>query len=164
VPTTPDHVAAPLSARTTRWDSPAMKPAALIVSAVVTLALVACGGQSQQEKATSKVCDARDSIAKQVDTLKGLNLSNATKSQVQSSLTTIRDDLEEIAGAQGGLNDERKRQIQQANQKFQSEVTDIASTLGSTTSLEQAKTRLTTAVQQLSSSYQKTFAQVDCSG
>ncbi|HEU4975781.1 MAG TPA: hypothetical protein VFT50_11870 [Baekduia sp.] len=144
-----------------------MKPTVLLVLVLpllVTFALGACGGQSKQEKATSQVCDARDSIAKQVDTLKGLTLSTATTDQVRTSLTTIRDDLQQIASAQGNLNDQRKAQVQQANTAFKSQLKDITSTLGSSTSLQQAKSKLQTALQQLAASYQKTFAKVDCSG
>lgn len=141
-----------------------MKPITLTAALAPVLAAVAlgCGGQSDQEKATSKVCDARDSIAKEVDTLKGMTVSNATKAQITDSLQTIRGDLTQIADAQGDLNAERKDQVQKANETFKAEVRNIATTVGSTTSLEQAKSQLTTALQQLATSYESTFAKVDC--
>lgn len=140
-----------------------MPRVAVLITLLVALVVAACGGQSKEQKATSQVCNARDSIAKQVDTLSGLTLSTASLSQIQSSLKTIGDDLKTIANAQGDLNSQRKAQVQQANQKFTSQIQSIASSLGSSTSLSQAKGQVQTALQQLADSYKKTFALVDCS-
>jgi Tfp pilus assembly protein PilP len=135
----------------------------LLLGALVAVALGGCG-QSKEDKAQSQVCDARADISKQVDTLKGLTISTATTDQITKSLSAIRDDLSKIAGAQGDLNDERKAQVQSANQQFSSQVRDVVSSVGQSLSLGSAKQQLTTALQQLATSYQQTFAKVDCSG
>jgi hypothetical protein len=138
-----------------------MKPL-IIVPVIAALALGACGGQSSEDKAKKQVCDARADISKQVDTLKGLTPSTATTTQIQDSLKAIANDLKQIKDAQGNLSDQRKSQVQEANQAFQSQVKDIASSLGTTTSVSDAKTQLAAAFQQLATTYQQTFAKVDC--
>jgi hypothetical protein len=140
-----------------------MRPIASVTPLAVALALASCGGQSKQDQAQSQVCSARADISKHVDTLKGLTRSTATTSQVKTSLQAIRDDLAKIRDAQGDLKGTRKEQAQQANDAFVSEVKDVASTLVSTTSVEDGKARLSTAMQQLASSYQQAFAKIDCS-
>ena len=127
------------------------------------LALGACGGDSKEDEAKTQVCDARADLSKQVDSLQNTTLSSATTSQIKDSLTAIGDDLTKIKNAQSDLDDQRKSQVQQANQAFESQLKAISETLGSTTSLSDAKTQLTQAFQQLGSAYKDTFAKVDCS-
>ena len=136
--------------------------AVALTLALGSLGLVACGGTSKSDKAKSQVCSARDDISKQVDTLKGLTLSTATAGQITSSLQAIGNDINKIRGAQGDLSGDRKKQVQDANQAFESSVKDIASSLSKTTSLSDAKTQLSSALQQLATSYQQTFAKIDC--
>jgi Tfp pilus assembly protein PilP len=126
------------------------------------LALGACG-ESSQDKAKSTVCDARADIGKQVDQLKGLTITTASVAQVQQGLKAINDDLSKIKDAQGDLSDDRRQQVQTANQAFAGQLKNIASTLGSGLTLSTAKTQFTSALQQLSSAYQQTFAKIDCS-
>lgn len=138
-----------------------MKPIVAMTPLIAAVALAGCG-KSAADKAQSKVCDARADISKQVDTLKGLTPSTATTDQITSSLKAIGNDLKKIAGAQGDLNDKRKNEVQQANQAFASQVKQIVSTVGTSTSVNDAKAKLTTAFQQLATTYQQTFAKVDC--
>ena len=139
-----------------------MKPVAVAL-ALAALGLAACGGgDSKEEKATNQVCAARDDIQKQVNTLKDLTISTATTDQITKSLQAIGSDLTKIKNAQGDLNDERKKEVQQANKDFESSVKGIASDLGSSTSLSDAKTKLSAALDQLANSYKQTFAKIDC--
>jgi hypothetical protein len=136
---------------------------ALAVAVAAALGLGACGGTSKADKAKNNVCDARADISKQIDTLKGLTISTATTSQIRSSVQAISDDLKTITESHGDRNDERKSQVQQANEQFTAQVKDLASTIGRSTSLSSARTQLTSAFQQLGTTYQQTFAKVDCS-
>ena len=142
-----------------------MRPAAftafLAVALIVAFAATGCG-QSKEQKATDQVCSARADISKQVNTLKGLTVSTATTDQIRTSLQAIRDDLAKIADAHKDLSGERKQQIQAANQEFSSQIKSIASDLGTSLSLSSAKDQLTSALQQLGSTYQKTLARIDC--
>jgi hypothetical protein len=140
-----------------------MKPTRIVATLALALALAACG-QSKEEKATSQVCDARADISKQVDTLQNLTVSTATTSQIKTSLTAIKDDLGKIKDAQGDLNDQRKSQVQQANDAFATQIKSIGSDLVSTLSLSQAKGQLKTGLEQLAATYKQTFAKIDCSG
>ena len=134
----------------------------LLLALVAGLGLSACG-ESKEDKAKSTVCDARADISKQVDQLKGLTVSTVTIDGVQSSLKAIRSDLSKIADAQGDLSGDRRQQVQDATKTFTSQVQSIAGSVGTSTSLSDAKAQLTSALQQLGAAYKQSFARVDCS-
>ncbi|MGZ4279432.1 MAG: hypothetical protein ACXVFK_18335 [Solirubrobacteraceae bacterium] len=136
--------------------------APILLALVAVLALGACG-QSKQDKAKNTVCDARADLSKQVDHLKSLTISTATTSDVQQSLKAIGDDLNKIKNAQGDLADQRRKEVQAANQAFTSQVQAVVSNVGKNLSLSNAQAQLTAAVQQLATAYQQTFAKVNCS-
>ena len=135
----------------------------LAVALLLLAAVAAAGcGESDEEKAQNQVCDARDDIQTQIDDLSSLTLSTATADAVEENLSAIQDDLQEIANAQGDLNEDRRQQVESANKEFKSQLDSIASGLTSNLSLSGAQQKLTDAVQQLSSSYKETFAAIDC--
>jgi hypothetical protein len=139
-----------------------MKPSIVVLLPLfATLALSACG-ESKQDKAKGTVCDARADLSKQVDKLKGLTVSTVTADGVQSSLNAISSDLSKIAGAQGDLSADRRKQVQDATKTFTSQVQDIAGSVGKSTSVSDAKAQLTSALQQLGDAYKQSFAKVDC--
>jgi hypothetical protein len=129
---------------------------------VAALALGACG-ESKQDKAQSTVCDARADIGKQVDKLEGLTISTASASAVQESLKAINSDLSKVRDAQGDLSDDRRQQVEAANKTFTSQLQSIAASLGSSTSLSEARSQLSSALQQLATAYKQSFAGIDCS-
>jgi len=130
---------------------------------VVMLALVlgACG-ESEEDKALNTVCDARDDIGKQVDTLKGLTPATVTTDAVTQSLDAIKTDLDDIAGAQSDLSSDRRSEVETANTAFKSSVEGIAAELGTSLSASDAKAAVVTALQQLGASYEETFAPLNC--
>jgi hypothetical protein len=134
----------------------------LVIGLVLATGLGACG-ESDEEKAQNEVCDARADIQKQVDELSGLSLETATLDGVQKNLTAIRDDLKTIGEAQGDLTDERKQQVESANKEFTSQLRSIASDIGRSLSVADARTQLESALDQLASAYKQSFATVDCS-
>jgi Tfp pilus assembly protein PilP len=139
----------------------AMKRSLSIVLLLGTL-LSACG-ESDEEQAQDAVCDARAGIQKQVDELSGLTLDTATAASVGDSLIAIRDDLEQIAEAQGDLNDERKQEVESANKEFTSQLQSITKELTTSLSASGAKEQFQAAVTQLADTYRQSFAGVDCS-
>jgi hypothetical protein len=139
-----------------------MKHSIALLLLVAGLAVAACG-ESEQDKASTKVCDARADIKKQVDELSGLTITTATVDGVTANLKAIRSDLGKIADAQGSLNDDRKKQVQSANQAFKAQMTSLAASVGKSLSLADAESQLRTALAQLSDSYKKTLGQIDCS-
>ena len=139
-----------------------MKPSISAVAVLLAAVLALGCGQSKEEKASKQVCNARTDLQKQVDQLAGLTAATATADGVKANLQAIRDDLSKIADAQGDLNDARKKQVQEANQKFTSQLKSIAGDLGTSVSAGEAKTQLQDATQALSASYSDSFAQVDC--
>jgi hypothetical protein len=132
--------------------------------AVVMLAcfVAACGGDSKEEKAQDKVCDARASISKQVDTLKALTPATVTTDAVTKSLQTIRNDLSDIADARSDLNSDRRSEVEAANQAYAGSVRSIASQVVTSLSASDAKAALVTSLQQLATSYDKAFSRVKC--
>ena len=140
-----------------------MKHSIAVLLLVAGLAVAACGGESKSDKASSKVCDARADIKKQVDELRGLTITTATVDGVTANVQAIRTDLGKIADAQGDLNAERKKQVQSANEAFKAQMTSLVASVGKSLSLEDAGSQLKTALTQLSDSYQKTLGKIDCS-
>jgi hypothetical protein len=137
----------------------------IIASILLVLAggLLAACGQSKADKAESQVCDARDDIAKQVKDLQGLTLTTATTKQVTDSLQAIQSDLKTIADATGDLSDERRKQVQEANDQFKAKMDQIRTDFGSKLSIQSAATQAKAALQQLAESYRSTFGQLACS-
>jgi Tfp pilus assembly protein PilP len=127
------------------------------------LLLAAGCGQSSEDKAKKQVCNARADIQKQVNELKNLTLATATTSGIKNNLTAIENGLKQIKDAQGDLNSERKSQVKQATQEFESQLTSIVQSVGSSTSLSAAATQLQSAVKQLASSFEQSLAKVNCS-
>lgn len=141
---------------------PRTLPRLLVTLAIVPAAVAGCG-DSQEDKATAQVCDARDDIAKQVKSLEGLTISTATTSQVADALGAIRDDLSKISDARADLSDERRKEVEQANDAFTSTLRDTAADVGRSISLEDAASTIEGAIQTLAASYRDTFGQIDCS-
>ena len=143
-----------------------MRLTAALLSVLAVFALAACGksnSSSKQDQAKTTVCSAIDDIGKQVDTLKGITISTGTLDQIQTSLKAIDDDLKKIAGARNDLTGDDKKQLQDANQQFVSQIQSIASSLVKSTSLSEAKTQAKAALTQLSDAYKNTFAKFSCS-
>jgi hypothetical protein len=134
----------------------------LVIALLLGTLLGACG-ESDEEQAQDAVCDARASIQNQVDELSGLTLDTATVAAVGDSLRAIRDDLGQIAEAQGDLNDERKQEVESANKEFTSQLQSIAKNLTSSLSVSGAKEQFQAAVNQLTDAYRQSFGGVDCS-
>jgi hypothetical protein len=138
-----------------------VKRSTILMLMSAALALAACG-QSQEEKATTQVCDARADVAKQVDELRGLTLSTATVDGVTANLKAIRDDVGKIADAQSDLSGARRDQVKAANQAFAEQVRSIAQNVGRSLSIADAETQLKDATTQLASTYKQTLGRIDC--
>jgi uncharacterized protein YjbJ (UPF0337 family) len=140
-----------------------MRPSIALASlaVVAALAIGACG-ESKEDKAKKAVCDARADISKQVNQLKSLTISTATTDDVQQSVRAINSDLSKIKDAQGDLSDDRRQQVEAATKTFTSQVQSIIESVGSSTSVRDAATRLTSATQQLATAYEQSLAPIDC--
>src|SRR3954447_11634017 len=143
-----------------RWESH-VKRSTIVMLLSAAIAVAACG-QSQQDKATAKVCDARADVQKQVGELRGLTLATASVDGVSQNLKAIRDDLGKIADAQSDLSDDRRQKVAGANKAFTDQVKSIAQNVGRSVSVEDSKTQLKDAMTQLSSAYKQTLGQIDC--
>jgi hypothetical protein len=74
----------------------------------------------------------------------------------------IRNDLKDISGAQSELSSDRRSEVEAANKAFASSVKGIASQVLTSLSASDAKAALVAALQQLKTSYEETFAPLNC--
>ena len=139
-----------------------MKRCVPVLLGVLALLLAACGGQSDQDKATNDVCAARADIKKNVDELQNLTIGTATADQIQSNLNGIRDGFVKIGDARANLDGAQKRQVEKANEAFQSDVRKLVDDLGKSTSLNDAAAQLKTDITALASAYQESLGPINC--
>ena len=147
----------------TTWSSRArrLRVGLLVAPLLVAATAVGCG-ESAAAKAQTQVCDARADLKKQVDTLAALTPATATRDAVSGALDAMKNDLKQISGAQGDLNDERKQDVESANQEFSAQVKAVAADVGSSVSLSEAKASVQSAGKDLASAYQQSFASIQC--
>jgi hypothetical protein len=138
-----------------------MRTACGAVIVLLAFAIGACG-ESSADKAQTAVCDARADMSKQVDELKAMTPATVTTDAVKENLTAIRNDLKDITAAQSDLSDDRRSEAEAANKTFSSSVRSIVGELGTSLSASDAKSALTAALQQLATTYQSTFAPLNC--
>jgi hypothetical protein len=134
-----------------------------LVALPLAAALLGGCGSSAEDDARTQVCAARDDIAEHVDELKALTVTTATTDQIGTSLNAIRDDLKQIQDAKGDLSDTRREDLEAANAAFGAAMRDTAAAVGRSISVEGAKADADQAFQQLASSYESSFGQLDCS-
>ena len=152
-----------------------MRSALLAIAAVtIALALGACGDSSDETPASTAattgdaaaaqttVCNARDDIGKQVDELKSLTPATVSRGAVTESIAAITKDLDTISNAQGSLSGERRSELEAANKEFKAAVKETAAQVVTSVTASDAKASLVSALQQLGTSYQETFASLDC--
>ena len=139
-----------------------MRTACSVLAVVMLVFALGACGESDEEKAQNKVCDAKADIAKQVDELKSLTPATVTSDGVTQNLDAIKTDLKDISDAGSDLSSDRRSEAEAATKEFTSSVEGIASDLGSSLSAADAKAQLVTELNQLAASYQKAFAPITC--
>jgi cell pole-organizing protein PopZ len=133
-----------------------------ILAGLLAALLVACG-ESEEEKAQDRVCDARADIEKRVDDLAGLTITTASIDDVTNNLKAIRDDLETIAAEREDLAPEQQDAVDQAAKRFQTELETAAKDVVSgAASGEEAGARIGAALDDLAKSFREAYGPVDC--
>lgn len=140
---------------------PVVRTLLLIAALAAGLVLAACG-ESEEEQAKDDVCDARADMQNKLDELGSLTLTSASIDQVRELFEGIGEDVREMADAQPELDDERKEQVQSANQQFEAAARDALDDILSGTSSDQAQDQLESAVSTLASSYREAYGPIDC--
>ncbi|HEX5857434.1 MAG TPA: hypothetical protein VFY91_04925 [Microbacterium sp.] len=140
-----------------------MRATVLIVVLLTPALLVAGCGNSEEDDAQAAVCSARDDIAKEVEQLKSLTLTTATTSQVSDGLEAIRNDLRTIRKSREKLSDDRREEVDAANDAFADQIRTLAGTVGRTVSVEGAATELKASLDQLATGYRDSLGRIDCS-
>jgi hypothetical protein len=157
-------VRAPLPDLAGRWERWAVRmPIIASILLVLAAGVVSACGQSKADKARDQVCEARDDIGKQIESLSELTLTTATTAKITDSLQAIQSDLKTIAGATDELSADRKKSVQAANNEFKAQMNQIATDFGSKLSIQGGATQAKVALQQLADSYRSTFGKLDCS-
>ena len=136
---------------------------AVALAVIVLTALAASGcGESDEEKAQNRVCDARAGIASEVESLGGLTPSTVTADAVRDSVDSIRVDLKAIGEAQDDVSDERRDDLKAANTAFAASIREVGANVLRSQSVEEARTQLTAAADTLAASYRSTLGTFDC--
>jgi hypothetical protein len=139
-----------------------MKARALVAAVLAGLALGACG-ESEEEQANDDVCDARAGVEDKLDQLGELTITSASIDQVRGIFEGIGDDVQKMVDAQGDLDDERKQQVEAANQQFRSAAGDtLDSIVSGTSSGEDAQAQFESAIRDLGTAYQEAYGPIDC--
>jgi len=133
-----------------------------VLTALALLMTLAACGQSDEEKAKAKVCDARDDIQTQVHELQNLTLGTATLDKLKSHLTAIREDLQTMVDAQSDLSSSDKQQIEKANDTFRSQMKALAGDVGRSVSIEDAAKQLESDLTALGTAYKQAYGPIDC--
>lgn len=120
--------------------------------------------QSEEEKALQAVCKSRADIQLRVDELASTTLTNFSVASFKENVEGISNDVSTIRTNSDKLNPNRKQELQQANQEFETTVVSTLKGLGTVNSVSDAQDKLESAGQQLVDSYKQTLAPVDCSG
>jgi hypothetical protein len=96
------------------------------------------------------------------DTLKGITPETFNAAAVSTSLAAIQSDLSDIKGAEADLSDDLRQQVQSANQAFETQVEGTVKDIGASTTVTEAESAISAAADELASSYEETFAGIDC--
>lgn len=136
----------------------------LVLAIAIVAAVVLLTQESEEEKALTAVCEARQNIKENVDELASLSVTNFTVNGFRESIDEIRKDVDTIKVNRDKLNPDRKQEVEQANDAFQTSLTNTLKGLGTDISLDNAKTKVTEAASQLATAYQSAYGPVDCSG
>jgi hypothetical protein len=140
-----------------------MRRRTIAILALLSAALLVACGESEEEKAQDRVCDARADIEKRVDDLAGLTITTASIDDVTNNLKAIRDDLEKIAAERNDLAPEQRAAVDQAAKSFRSELETAAKDVVSgAASGEEAGARIGSAVDDLAKSFREAYGPVDC--
>jgi hypothetical protein len=142
---------------------PVMRRRTIAILALLSVALLVACGESEEEKAQDRVCDARADIEKRVDDLAGLTITTASIDDVTNNLKAIRDDLEKIAAERDDLAPEQRDAVDQAAKSFRSELETAAKDVVSgAASGEEAGARIGSALDDLAKSFREAYGPVDC--
>jgi chromosome segregation ATPase len=135
----------------------------IVILASLLVALPVACGESEEEKAQNRVCDARADIEKRVDDLAGLTITTASIEEVTNNLKAIRDDLEKIAAERDDLAPEQRDAVDQAATRFRSELETAARDIVSgAASGEEAGARIGAALDELAKSFREAYGPLDC--
>jgi uncharacterized coiled-coil DUF342 family protein len=140
-----------------------MRRRTIAILALLSVALLVACGESEEEKAQDRACDARADIEKRVDDLAGLTITTASIDDVTNNLKAIRDDLEKIAAERDDLAPEQRDAVDQAAKSFRSELETAAKDVVSgAASGEEAGARIGSALDDLAKSFREAYGPVDC--
>ena len=133
-----------------------------ILAGLLAALPVACG-ESEEEKAQNRVCDARADIQERVDDLAALTITTASIEDVTSNLEAIRDDIEDIAAEREDLAPEQREDVEQAARSFRSELETVArDVVSGAASGDEARARAGSALDELAKSFREAYGPLDC--
>jgi uncharacterized protein YPO0396 len=132
-----------------------------------SLLAAGCGGGDDddspaEEEAKTQACDAVADIGEQVQQLQSLTIATVTADKITASFDAMEADVNEIKSALPDLADDLKDELQSATDSFVTELSDLSTTVGKSTSAQEAATQVITAADQVADSYRRAFESVGC--
>ncbi|MGH2746258.1 MAG: hypothetical protein ACRDN8_27950 [Thermoleophilaceae bacterium] len=135
----------------------------ILTIVLASAALLSACGESEEEKAQNRVCDARADIQERLDELASLTVTSVSIDRVTNNLEAIGDDLEKIAAEREDLSSEQRRAVDEAGEQFRSELEATArDVVSGATSGEEAGERIGAALDDLVESFRSAYGPVDC--
>jgi DNA repair exonuclease SbcCD ATPase subunit len=140
-----------------------VRPIRIVAAFLGAAALLVACGESDEEKAQDRVCDARADIEQRLDDLAELTPTTVSVERVTNNLEAIRDDLEKIAAEREELAPEQRRAVEEAGDRFRSQLETTARDFvsGATTG-EEARAGVKSALEDLATSFREAYGPVDC--
>jgi len=140
-----------------------MRAAQLLTTILAAGALLVACGESEEEKAQDRVCDARADIQKRVDDLASLTVTSVSIDRVTNNLEAIGNDLEKIAAEREELAPDQRDAVEEAGRQFRSDLEDTARDFASgAASGEEAGQRIGAAFADLAKSFREAYGPIDC--
>jgi hypothetical protein len=140
-----------------------MRAAQLFTIVLASGALLVACGESDEEKAQDRVCDARADIQKRVDDLASLTVTSVSIDRVTNNLEAIGNDLEKIAAEREDLAPDQREAVEEAGRQFRSDLEATARDFvsGAATG-EEAGARIGAALDDLAKSFRDAYGPIDC--
>jgi hypothetical protein len=136
--------------------------AALAAPLLASCLLLAACGESEEQKAISKVCDTRKEIGKHVKQISNTELSASTAPELKQDVKELKEEIHTLHEEVKKIKGQKQFLLAEANENLKLRVEAIATELQKGASLSSAHEQLKAAVNELGASYQEALKAIEC--
>jgi hypothetical protein len=119
-------------------------------------------GESKEAKARKTVCAARAQIKRRVEHLQTLTPSLQSVPEIRNDVTAIGSELKKIKEAQQDLSPARRKEVQEATERFEKEAGEALSSVGASGSVSKAEAELSTALHRFRAAFVTSLEPINC--